>query len=267
MNRIIVILLSLLVSAGLSARQVDSVVVARLDSLLDGYCTAMMPESVETKYDEVDYLIGSSSDSLIRQHIALHLFDYYADSKLMGEEAVAIHIYDKWFDSGLIEMRGEFDRMGAEIFARFNRSTLIGMKAPVLELKDPEGRSVRLPSEDRFCALYFYEPGCAKCKVVSAALPRTLADTDVDMDLIAVYCGSDAAAWKDYRDSGLKIDNPHVNVIHLWDPEIDSDYQILYGVISTPRLYMLDTDGTVIGRRLEPENLEELLDIISIFAQ
>lgn len=243
----------------------DSTVFARLDSLMDSYCEAMMAESLETKCGEVDFLIGSASDSLVRQHIALHLYEHYVDAPLMGEEAVAIHIYDKWFEPGIVKMRGEFDLMAAEVFAKFNRSTLLGMQAPVTELADPEGIKHRIPSEGRLSVLYFHRPDCSKCRLFTAALPGVLDASKPELDFTAVYCGSDAGEWAQFR-SNFVIQNPKVHLIHLWDPEFESNYQVLYGVISTPRLYLISEDGTVLGRRLEPENLAEMLDIIAIFA-
>ena len=55
-----------------------------------------------------------------------------------------------------------------------------------------------------------------------------------------------------------------MKVTHLWDPEIDSDYQKQYGVIITPRIFIVEPQGSIIGRRLELDSMVELLKYASI---
>ena len=55
--------------------------------------------------------------------------------------------------------------------------------------------------------------------------------------------------------------NPNVKLLHCWDPEVESDYLRLYAVISTPKMYMIAPEGSIIGRRLEIESLQSLLPV------
>lgn len=232
----------------------------QLDSLLVNYCDAIAMDSSEEKASECDFMIGSVKDSLASRHIALWLYDHYVDSKLMGDEAVAIHLYDNYFANGKIKMRGEFDKMAAEIFATFNRRTLLGEYAPVVALYNASGKNEIVPLPGHTSVMWFYDTHCQKCMTESKLLPQVLESADFDLDFVAVYSGSDRKSWDYFRDS-FKVDNPHVHIIHLWDPEIDSDYQRLYGVMSTPRLYIVEPMGTVIGRRLEVDNLLEMFPV------
>ena len=152
----------------------DSTVFPKLDTLLARYTAAIERESVDVKKAESDFLISSVKDSLTTQHIALWLYDHYKESALMGDEAVAIHIFDSWFKPGTVKMRGEFDFFDAELFATFNRSTLLGMKAPVVEMKGPCGCKVTLPQEGTYSILFFYDTACAKCKLESQLMPGIL---------------------------------------------------------------------------------------------
>jgi len=228
---------------------------------MTGYTIAMQLEDDEDKCKEVDFMISTAKDSLVRQHIALWLFDYYKESKLMGEEAVAVHIYDKWLADGTIKMRGEFDLMDAQLFANFNRSSLIGMDAPKITLLKPCGGSLTVPADGKSALLWFYDTGCSKCQVESKVMPGVLEkEVDFPINFYAVYSGQDKKAWKAFRRS-FKVKNKNIKLIHLWDPEIESDYLRLYGVISTPKLYMIDNQGSIIGRRLEVESLPQILDV------
>jgi hypothetical protein len=49
-------------------------------------------------------------------------------------------------------------------------------------------------------------------------------------------------------------------MIHVWDPELESDYQRKYGVLQTPRMFLIAPDGTVVGRGLDTPALQMLVD-------
>ena len=242
----------------------DSLAFAKLDVMLTNYTDAIERESVDVKNAECDFLISSVKDSLTEQHIALWLYDHYKESPVMGDEAVAIYVYDNWFKDGKIAMRSEFDKLDADIFTTFNRSTLLGMKAPQVDLYGPCGRKVRIPQDGTYSVLFFFDTSCAKCQLESKVLPGILEKIEFPTQFYAVYCGHDKKAWKQFRNS-FKVRNRNVGIVHAWDPEMETDYLRLYGVISTPRLYITDTDGEILGRRLEAESLAEIIQYINAY--
>lgn len=268
----ILLLLSLLVFAAFPAfaqepeAEEESVYVSPfpgLDSLLTQFYDVLERVSTEEKNSELDHLIVMVSDSLARQHVTMTILDHYMFSRVMGEESVAVHVYDTWIASGLVKPRGEFESMQAEIFARFNRHSLLGMKATPVELYKSNGRTATVPEEGRISIMFFYDTNCAKCRLESKVLPLTLAKIDFPADFNAVYVGSDKRSWKEFRKT-FKVKNSKVRVRHFWDPDIDSDYAVMYAVTGTPRLYVIWSDLEIIGRRLEVTNLEEIIQYISL---
>lgn len=259
MKLIIALCFQLMVSAGMQVP--DSLFIAKLDTLLTRYTAAIERESIDVKKAECDFLVSSGSDSLVMQHVALWLYDHYKESRVMGEEALAIHLWDNWFQPGIIKMRSDFDRFDAELFVTFNRSTLLGMKAPPVTMKNPCGRKMTIPEEGSYSILFFYDTSCAKCRLEAQLMPRVLEKITFPTKFYAVYCGQDKREWRKFRCS-FRVRNRNVKVVHCWDPEIESDYLRLYGVMSTPRLYFTDTDGEILGRRLEIESLEEIIHYI-----
>ena len=81
---------------------------------------------------------------------------------------------------------------------------------------------------------------------------------DFPVTVVAFYAGHDKKAWKAFRRS-FKVRNSNVKLVHCWDPKVESDYLRLYGVISTPKMYLVALEGSIIGRRLELESLQQLL--------
>lgn len=263
MKRIINILIALsLFAPAVKAQQLDSTRLAPLDSLLGEYYEAMIYEAMPTKLQECDFLIESCKDSLVRQWVATRILEHYMDNPpLMGEEAVAIYVYDKWFASGKIAIADEWLAFSAKLFVDFNRNSLLGMKAPILELLPPTGsEKIQVPEKGVPSVLYFYDTSCSKCKVASIMLPQVLEKVSFPVTLFLIYTGQDGDEWAEFR-AAFTISNPKVKLVHCWDPEIDSDYQKQYGVLSTPKMFLVGTDGRIEGRRLEPETLAQLLGI------
>ncbi len=236
---------------------------AAFDELLSQFYATLVHEPMELKTAEMDKLIESCKDSLLRQHVTISIFEHYKNSRVMGEEAVAIHVYDKWIDSGEVGMRGEFERMEAEMFVTFNRNSLLGMKAAEIELYAPDGSTVTIPREGKMGVLFFYDTSCAKCRLETQLLPSVLATVDFPLNFYAIYAGAEKEQWETYRKE-FSIQNPEIEFFHLWDPEMDSDYQLLYAVTATPRIFFVKEDGEIIGRRLEVSNLQQIIDYVKL---
>lgn len=259
MRRLLAISIALFLGLGLHAQQDPTA--ALLDSLVMRYVTAIQPESVETKQGECDFLIGSVRDSLMRRQIAVSLFNYYREAPVMGDEAVAIYVFDKWFATGRMSFPGEFEKLDAEMFCNMNRNTLLGMDAPVLSARKPCGGRIKVPAKGGTTILWFYDTACSKCRVEAKVLPAVLEKSvDFPVTLVAFYSGQSRKDWREFR-RNFKVDNRNLKIVHCWDPEVGSDYLRLYGVISTPKMYMVAPEGSIIGRRLEVESLQQLMPV------
>lgn len=243
---------------GEPAAQVDSSALASLDGMVQRYADAISQESFDAKQTECDFLITSVTDTLLRTHIANRLFDIYRNSRVMGDEQVAIYLWDNWFKDHKLEMPSEDAWFDARLYADFNRNTLLGCPAPVLRLRKPCGGRLNTPQKGKASLMYFYETNCGKCKLESKVLPSVMKEVDRPVVFYAIYVGSDKKAWAEFR-KNFKFSNPKVKVIHLWDPDDETDLLRLYGVLSTPKLYAIKSDGLVAGRRLELENILQIL--------
>ena len=243
--------------------QVDSTRLAELDKRLDKYFQILEPESVDVKSRECDLLIDSAKDSLLRQHIALKAYGHYLNSTLMGDEGVAVHLTDAWFAPGLVSMGGEEVLFNAKIFADFNRQSLLGKPATSFAMESFEGDPVSFGGRsERYRVLLFYDTDCAKCKLELMRLRPLLDSRDWPVDLYAVYTGGDKESWGKWLSERMNINAPRTRIFNLWDPEVKSDYQMKYGVLQTPRMFLIDKEGTIIGRGLDSDALERLLDIV-----
>lgn len=264
-----ILLLALSTGSVLSyAQQLDSARREALDQRITEYFDALRYESLELQMSEADFMIQAASDSLVRQYVALRIYDHYIGSPVMGAEAVAIHVFEHWFDTGKVSMGDDLSLLNARIYADFNRQSLIGEKAPQLVIQTMEGDTVSLfadrdriaPDGERHKVLLFYDTNCSKCKLESILL-RNLIDTeDYPIDIYAIYTGDDRSAWESYVNDRFSVQAVRTRIIHLWDPQIDSDFQRKYGVIQTPRMFLIRPDGVIKGRGLDTFALSRMLE-------
>ena len=225
-----------------------------LGAKLDQYFLALSGESAAVQSEECDFLIETCQDSLVRQYTALKIYDHYLKSRIMGDDAVAVYVARKWFLSGAVPMKTEEDFFHARLFVQFNESSLIGSPAPVLTLFAPDSSRMRIPlrKEGRYSVLYFYDAGCSTCKRETPRLQALAEEGRYPVSYYAIYTGASAPEWSAWREGKEAF-------THLWDPEVSSNWQMLYGVLQTPKLFLVNPDGVIVGRGLDSGALELLL--------
>ncbi len=240
----------------------DSTVLASLGKKLTEYVGALAPLDLGAQEEECDFLISSCRDSVTRQYVASWLYRHYQSSHLMGVESVALHIADNWFFTGKISAVSEADLMDMRIWADFNRQSMVGETAPELSLFEPDGKEVHLfgsQSSPRYSVVYFYDTGCSNCLVQSVMLKTYLDSVKYPIDVYAVYTGADSLAWKVYREKRLSATSSSAKIYNLWDPDISSDFQRKYGVLSTPQMVLVDKSNKIVGRKLDVPALRTIM--------
>lgn len=251
----------LLASCGVMTPKQDKQAKTPEDNLFsrqDEYLSAIDRLSIPAACLEVDAMISSVQDSVLRDSVAVRSYRHFRNSKVMGSENVAVHIYDAWFApyKTLFSSVDEFEEAG--LFAFVNRQSLIGSRVPALTMSDIEGNDVTFPfCNGRKSVIYFYSTECPKCLLTSLELKKFILSEHPDVDLFAIYTGDDIAAWNTYVAEKLNFSSSSASVCHLRGG--DSDFVTVYGVVQTPRLFLLDESGVVVGRHLDVDTLSKLL--------
>lgn len=231
--------------------------------VMEEYLTAMDYLPCNEACPEADFLISSVRDSSLRNTIAVRAYKHFRESKVMGSENVAVHIYDRWFANfeAVFDSLDELDE--AEFHALVNRASLIGRPAATLSFRDVRGRSVKLPSSSaglkRPSVIFFYSVGCPNCLLVSYELREYMKKKHPDVDVYTIYTGEDEKEWRTYirRELSLKS-RCKSKVYHLIGG--DTDFVLPYAVTQTPRLFLVDSDGVIVGRSLDVPALKLLLE-------
>ena len=208
---------------------------------------------------------GKTDEEIAR--IAYYMYSYYRHSRIMGYDEVAIYIADTYFISGRYTLPDEDKMLEMKLFAEANRYSLIGMRAPELSLQDPAGEPVSVPErgDQDYTVLYFYDDECPGCIRTTPALMQYMIKSSAGLNFIVymIYTQDDRDRWMNYIQRAVHpFPLPeNVRVYHLWDPDMASGFVTKYGVISTPRLFLLDRHGVIIGRDLTPAALGQVVEV------
>lgn len=214
-----------------------------------------------------EFLIGVSKDSVMKTYVARFLFDKFFNSPVMGMETPAIYLAKNYFLNRKLGGLHSADLESLRLFVEFNKNSLIGMDAPELKMENNRGDSVSLRSlKSQYTLLYFYDDECSVCKSEAPKIKAVLREnSDLNISVYAVYVQSSKENWQaDIKKSYPPDSLAGHNWNFLWDSEMQSDYQRLYGVLSTPKLFLIDSDKKIVGRNLNAAALSDLLRALNI---
>ena len=244
-------------------------------SSVESYLKSLERNSTEALTFIAEDLV-QSAHSTLKPYIALQIFNLFKEAEIMGQEAVAVEIAKRYLlndKSGSIEeMLGYETYFGIMAFVQMNEHSLIGMQAPQIELPDSLGCLHSIPecgegADDAspFLQLfYFYTSNCSSCRATTPLLAELLQRYEgIPIRIYAIFTGSNRSEWMNESAKFSLIKNPLVERIDLWDPEVESNFPLLYGVISTPQMLLTTDKGIIVGRRLTPKSLEQLLEAIN----
>lgn len=242
---------------------------AKVYSGVTQYFRSLMTDPVDTIIARVDTLIEKTAvqGAEAQSSVAGLAFDFFNNSPLMGQEAVAVHIADNYFLNKRLKWSDESTFPNLYAFAEFNRSSLVGMPASELRMEGIDSLWVSMRNySSPYKLLYFYEPQCATCRKETPAL-KSFAENyhGPHIAIFAIYTQSDRESWNRYvAENFASVDNPDVTFIHLWDPEMESDFQKKYGVLTTPAMFLLDDQNRITGRKLDCKALSDMLAFKSV---
>lgn len=263
---------------------------APLSAQRNGASGGEIPDSTENSaggtmsYDDIAFILrtfdgGQPKDVILKAEILINtsktekekiftadaIYDYYRNSKIMGYDEIAIYFADNYFLNNRFKHPDGDKLLEMKLFSEFNRRSLIGMKGEELILQDPSGRNISTSNGNQdYTILYFYDDQCPNCISVTPALLQFLMrKSDVKYSVYFIYTQDGREQWIDYIKKVISrfTLSENVKFYNLWDPDMSSGFPLKYGVVSTPQLFLLDREGTIIGRGLTPAALSRVVDI------
>lgn len=213
-----------------------------------------MPDSVIKEADRVVAMLKPGTEMF--KYVVWWLTNHYETSKIMGMDAVFVHMAEKYYTKELAFWADETQLYKIQERARVLKPILIGNKAKNLVLEDVNGviRSM-YDIKTKYTVLYFWDPDCGHCKKITPKL-KELYDTvkAKGVQVYAVCTEVEIDKWKAY------IKENNLQWINVADPQLRNNFRHDFDITSTPQIFLLDANKTIIAKRIEVETLEDILD-------
>ena len=243
------------------------------------YLDKVVVQIPDTLIKEIDYIIDKAkSDSALFRYVLITLFNKYGKSNIMGMDAVQVHIADKYY---ITEAWWSSEEFITDLKKRVKvlKPLLIGKVSPNPQLRYVPSEHFKEAKNDTalkryphagsffnihdvdadFTVLLFWEATCSHCKKVFPKVYSLYQDSlkamNVEVIAISTLFGEDGKEkWIDFVNQKQAYD-----WINAWNP-YDYKYKEIFDVRSTPQIFVLNKDKEIIGKKLGPENIAELIN-------
>ena len=250
-----------------------------LEGKINEYISSVMSLLPDTAILETDRMLTRASAHPENFRITLNtLFNTYIQSQMIVSENVWVHIAEKWvipyagwyspeyINSLKEEVTLRENSLIGKIAKPFN-ATLIPTEHFVAADADSTikedllaGNPISvLPLLDgKINILYFWEPNCGHCRLVTPDLYRIYRKfSPLGLRVVAVQTNNTAQGKADWID--FVNENKLYNWPNIWSPD-DYQYKLDYNVSSTPRIYIIEHGShRILIKNIGMEQLEDII--------
>ncbi len=229
--------------------------------------TPQHPDSLSIAIDKVLEKARPAEETF--KYYLIHFLNEYAKSKIVGMDAVYVHLANKYYKTGLAPWTDEEQLTKIVDNAEKLEPLLIGKIAPNIQMEDKDGNPMQLHDfKSPLTVLFFWDPDCGHCKKSMPDMiefAKNYKDKGVSVFAICtkLVTRNDEGGfsmeevnkcWKYIEGNELDIFWNYV------DPYHRSRYKTIYDIRSTPQVYVLDEDKSIISKRIGAEQLPEVID-------
>ncbi len=225
---------------------------------IDKYFEESVPQVPDSVAAEAIRLIEMcrGNEEMFRFFVST-MYNKFNQSNIMGMDAALVKIADRYYLSGeatwadkkfIDDLRENIDGI---------RYTLIGLKAPDLKMPSVSGEWYRLSEvKAPFTILAFWEPSCGHCKKEIPHLKTAVFDKykDRGVKVFAVYCQVEVEPWKEFIE-----EHQLEEFINVYDPYGRTGFRRFYNIKSTPTVFVLDKDKTIVAKKLGVDQIDDFL--------
>lgn len=222
--------------------------------------TIQDPDSVIVGVDYILQNVSKAGNKEMFQFAAAHLLNKYAKTKVICMDKVYVHIGSKYYCEG--EKPDWIDQEQLDkICENVNdlRYSLCGQQAQPIELTNiATGKPINLYSiKSKFVVVYFWDPTCGNCTKNSKRLVPIYEKWKGKGLEIYGICSKNIdeidQCKKKIEDVGIK-----------WINTTDKSYPLavikkMYNVKVNPFIFLLDKDKKIMYKRLDPDQIDEIL--------
>lgn len=225
---------------------------------IDAYFNDMVLQHPDSVFKESVRLIESARGCKpMFRYLVSYCFNYSLESKIMGMDAAFVYLAKRYYLTGQADWVDKENLKKIEEEVIKTQYNLIGLKGQELKLPTMEGNWVSLyETKAPFTLLLFWESDCGHCKKQVPMIKTHLLDKfkPYGFQVFAVHTQNSKEKWEKFV-----AEHELFDFVNCWDPHNQTNYRVYYNVFSTPIMYLLDKDKKIIAKKLDIEQLADIL--------
>lgn len=228
---------------------------------LDNYLDKMIPQIPDTINQEIDMMLQKMEPQQETwKYYLSRFFNKYANSKIVGMDAVYVHLADKYYATGKADWVDSVTVQKIVDNAERLKPILIGKKAPDIELTKRDGGKVKLHDiQSPYTVLFFFDPECSHCKKqtpVAIEFAKKFVDKGVKVVTVCSKVAPNQKECWNYNDEKEGMNKYMLNTI---DPYNRSRFRRKYDIFAFPQIFVLDENKKILSKRIGATQLEDVL--------
>ncbi len=233
-----------------------------LNKLLDyiKFLYSPHPDSISKACDVI--IDKCSADSEMFKFCTSQLLSKYANSQIMGQEAIYVHLVENYYLTGRAYWQDSatLDKMKQRVIAL--KPSLLGRPASNFAVLDTNGNMrifLQETVKHKYTLLVFWNSDCGHCNEEIPKLYKYWQDSLKTMDVGVFSVGTDHDRAKI---SKFVQEHELYEWQHGYDPVGNNIFRQQYDVISTPLIVLVDQKNIIRAKRIEYKDLPKFIENI-----
>ncbi len=186
-----------------------------------------------------------------------HFLNYYHKSKYVGMDMIYVHLAEKYYATGYAPWVSEENMQKILKQAQSWKPLLLGKKAPNIVMQKEDGSNIALDDvKGDYIVLMFWAPDCGHCQKSMpdmVAFAEKYKDKGVTVFAVCGKLGDVEECWSTVKSKKME------NMLNVTDSEYKSRFKERYDVVTTPKIFILDKNKTIISKNIGPQQLDEII--------
>ncbi len=225
---------------------------------LKTYLTVLVVQHPDSVIAEGEKIVAQTvSAPELFKFVVWYLGNMTERSNIMGMEKAFVHFAREYYLKGKTWWASEAVLKKMEERVRVLERTLLGAIAPELQMWDTNKVVTSLHRvQANFTVLVFWDYECGHCNKVLPVLRDFYHEVKMEgVQVFAVCTKTDLEKWK------KAIQEKQLDWINVNGGYSINRYDTLYDIMATPVIFLLDKDKKILAKKIEVEQLKEILTI------
>jgi peroxiredoxin len=183
--------------------------------------------------------------------------NYNEKGPVMGAEKVFVNLVNEYFTNDLAYWTDTLELEKIRDKAVEMQNSLLGMKGMDVTASDYNDVSHSLYDiKDSMIVLFIYSTECDHCKEASPEIEKLNKQWKGTgkVGFFGICIDKDKDEFRRFAESyGFSFPN-------VYDPQYKSQYYLKYHMDITPEIYILDQNRIIVGKNLQPEQVNEIIE-------